>query len=415
MTLPPSTLSRKPRLLILTSTFPRWPNDHDPPFVYELARRLTTDFEIDVLAPHAAGARLHETMDGLHVWRFRYAPEHLERLAYDGGIPARLRRSPIYTLLLPAFVQAQLWAAWRLLRRRHHTIIHAHWLIPQGLLAVLLKGLARPRPRLLLTAHGADIFAFNGRASRWLKERALAKADAVSMVSEALRARALPLTHHPERLHVAPMGVDLTELFVPPVRPTTKPVLVFVGRMVEKKGFADLLAAMPRVLDRCPEVELIAAGDGPLATELRAQAGRLSIERSVTFRGSLTNADIAKVFRHSSLAVLPFRPAAGGDQEGLGLVAVEAMGCGLPVIAGDVPAIHDVIRHGHNGWLAPPSNPSALAEAILHLLDNPALAQRLGRQGRIDALQRFDWSAVAARYRGLLNDESPGGRGPTPP
>ncbi|HEY0675481.1 MAG TPA: hypothetical protein VGD25_04670, partial [Immundisolibacter sp.] len=75
----------RPRLLVLTSTFPRWVGDHEPPFVFELSRRLAQQFEVHVLAPHAPGAQLQETLDGVHVQRFRYAPEPLQQLAYDGG------------------------------------------------------------------------------------------------------------------------------------------------------------------------------------------------------------------------------------------------------------------------------------------------------------------------------------------
>lgn len=414
MTSPATECARKPRLLILTTTFPRWPDDHQPPFVFELARRLTTHFDIDVLAPHAPGAERRELMNGLQIHRFRYAPARLELLAYDGGIPAKLRRSPLYGLLLPGFLLAQAWATWRLLRLRRHVAIHAHWLIPQGLWGGMFKGCVRPPARLLVTAHGADIFAFNGAPGRWLKARALAMADAVSVVSRALQQRVLPLIDHPEHLHVASMGADLAERFVPAAVPVSAPVLVFAGRLVEKKGLADLLAAMPQVLTTQPDARLLVIGDGPLAPELRDQAKRLGIADAVEFLGSLPNAAVPEVLRRGRLAVLPFRPAPG-DEEGLGLVAVEAMGCGLPVVAGDVPAIRDVIRHGHNGWLVPSADPAALASAILQLLGDPALAEQLARQGRHDALGRFDWAVVTERYRRLLSDEPVPDRRPAQP
>ncbi|MGB5741982.1 MAG: glycosyltransferase family 4 protein, partial [Sedimenticolaceae bacterium] len=102
------------------------------------------------------------------------------------------------------------------------------------------------------------------------------------------------------------------------------------------------------------------------------------------------------------LAVLPFRTADDGDVEGLGLVAIEAMGCGLPVIVGDVPAIHDVVTHGETGWIVPSDAPDALATAIIELLDNEALAARLRDNARRHALQSFDWSVVTQLYRDIL-------------
>ena len=124
----------KPGLLVLTTTFPRWAGDHEPPFVYELSRRLGDDFDITGLAPHAPGAQKDEIMDGIRVRRFRYAPDRLEKLAYDGGIPTRLRLYPWLALLLPSFLLAQIGAALQLVRERNPAVIHAHWLLPGGLI-----------------------------------------------------------------------------------------------------------------------------------------------------------------------------------------------------------------------------------------------------------------------------------------
>ena len=100
--------------------------------------------------------------------------------------------------------------------------------------------------------------------------------------------------------------------------------------------------------------------------------------------------------------MLPFRIADDGDQEGLGLVAVEAMGCGLPVIVGDVPAIRDVVNHTETGWIVPTGNPNQLAEAILHLLENPQIAANIANAARDYVVEHFDWSTSAQRYQDIL-------------
>jgi hypothetical protein len=136
--------ARKPRLLVLASTYPRWPGDPEPAFVHELARRLVDAFEVTVLCPHAAGAATRETFDGVQVLRYRYAPAALESLVNDGGIVANLKRHRWKWLLLPTFVGALAWRAWRLVRRERPAVVHAHWLIPQGVVAGGAG--ARPRP-----------------------------------------------------------------------------------------------------------------------------------------------------------------------------------------------------------------------------------------------------------------------------
>ena len=397
-----TTNANKRRLLILTSTFPRWPGDHEPPFVFELARRLVAKFDVTVLTPAAAGALGEEIVHNVRVIRFRYAPKKLERLAYEGGIPARLRSNRWYWLLLPNFLVAQAVAIWRLLRHERFEAIHAHWIIPQGVLAVLCRLIVRPKPRLLITSHGADVFGFNNRVFRLIKRWVLVNSDTVSAVSVAIQDQLLSLAPHHKAMHVAPMGVDLKARFVPPKTRAETNTLVFAGRLVEKKGLDILLKALPGVLTARPAVTLLIVGDGPLRNAYAELARSQGVDEKVKFLGSIENPKLPDVFEKAELVVLPFRKAQGGDQEGLGLVTIEAMGCGLPVIVGDVPAVRDVVQHKRNGWIVDGADPGELCKAILLLLSDRALANQLALQGRKDVLIRFDWSVVAGNYENLL-------------
>ncbi|MHB8424930.1 MAG: glycosyltransferase [Gammaproteobacteria bacterium] len=131
-------LTVRPRLLVLTSTYPRWPDDQEPGFVHELCKRLTDDFDVTVLSPHAPGATTVEIMDGVHVRRYRYAPAGWETLVNNGGIVTNLRRQPWKWLLVPGFLLKQAWATWRLIQCLRPDVMHAHWLLPQGLLIAVL-------------------------------------------------------------------------------------------------------------------------------------------------------------------------------------------------------------------------------------------------------------------------------------
>lgn len=399
-----SEATAKPRLLVLTSTFPRWQGDHEPAFVFELARRLTDRFEVTVLAPHAPGAADEERMEGVQVQRFHYAPERLELLAYEGGIPSKLKRRPWMALLVPWFLTAQLLATFRLMRRIGPHVIHAHWLLPSGLIAALVQELPGANFRLVVTAHGADVHLTGGWLSRTLKREVLRSADVVTVVSRALRdrlAESLPQAS----FEVAPMGVDLRQRFVPEPPLVTDPVLVFAGRLVEKKGVADLLRAMPTIIKRVNGTRLLIVGDGPLRDELHALCRQLGLDDAVEFLGSIPNPQLPQILRRGRLAVLPFRVAADGDQEGLGLVTVEAMGCGIPVITTDLPAIQDVVQDGHTGRLTPPGDPARLAERVIELLGDQPHATTLAENARRAAFARFDWDGVSRRYAQLLSDD----------
>ncbi len=123
-------------ILVLASTFPRWKDDVEPPFVYELCRRLSKTFSVHVLAPHASGAAVEDQMEGIRVTRYRYFFSRWENLAFHGGILANLKQNPLRYALVPFFIMAQLVVLIRLLNRCQFDCIHAHWLIPQGLIAI---------------------------------------------------------------------------------------------------------------------------------------------------------------------------------------------------------------------------------------------------------------------------------------
>ncbi|HEX5339905.1 MAG TPA: glycosyltransferase, partial [Gammaproteobacteria bacterium] len=180
-------MSARPRLLVLTSTYPRWQDDPEPGFVHELSRRLTERFEVAVLAPHAAGAQTEEIMEGVQIHHYRYAPARLETLVSDGGIIANLQRKPWKWLLVPVFLLAQLWATRRLIRRWHPDVIHAHWLIPQGLLVTMLMSMNRQVSPFVVTSHGADLFALRAAPLVALKRFVIRHAAAITVVSRVMQ------------------------------------------------------------------------------------------------------------------------------------------------------------------------------------------------------------------------------------
>jgi glycosyltransferase involved in cell wall biosynthesis len=201
------------------------------------------------------------------------------------------------------------------------------------------------------------------------------------------------------------MGVDLRSRFVLGETEVDAPTLVFAGRLAEVKGVDDLLNAMPSILGRVPNTKLLIAGDGPLASELHNQCEQMGLQDAVKFLGSVANERLPELFRKAQLVTLPFKIGKAGDQEGLGLVTIEAMGCGVPVLAGDVPALSDVVTHDRNGWLVSSGDPQALAEGVVTLLQDPQLRKRLATQARADVLAVFDWSVAAQRYRRILRLE----------
>lgn len=389
-----------PKVLVLTSTFPRWKNDSEPAFVFELSRRLLSVFDVTVIAPRATGSVDQEIMDGLKVIRFPYFFRRWENLAtHSGGILNRLRANPFNHLLVPLFLLGQLLALIRLLRNERFDLIHAHWLIPQGLVAAVCLVITRQKIPLLCTSHGGDLYALRGKILQRLKRWIMDKSTSLTVVSGAMKSMVVDMGIVSDKVEVIPMGVDLKGLFTPDPRVERKTdELLFVGRLVEKKGVQFLLDAMPVVMEKHPTLRLVLAGSGPMEAELKQQARWLHLSEKIDFLGMVTQARLPELYRTATLAIFPFIVAKSGDQEGFGLVQVEAMGCECPVIAGDLPAIHDIITHEENGLIFPSGNTQALADAIIKLLDDPELRARLAGEGRKSVVQRFDWEAIAGKY-----------------
>ncbi|HEV2212045.1 MAG TPA: glycosyltransferase [Gammaproteobacteria bacterium] len=394
----------KPRLLVLTSTYPRWRDDPEPGFVHELSRRLAADFEVMVLCPHAPGAKVEEELDGISVERYRYAPAAWETLVHGGGMVANLKRNPLKWLLVPGFLLGQAWAARRIVRRRCVDVLHVHWLIPQGLAALLLR-LFGCRTPYLVTSHGADLYSLRGALPRALKRRVAAKSAAMSVVSGAMVEEAARLGLRPPKLEVLSMGVDLHGRFVPDTAVRRQADrLLFVGRLVPKKGLPYLLDAMPAVLARRPGVRLAIVGFGPEEVALKAQVKRLGLTTQVEFLGAKTQPELPELYRGASLFVAPFVKEASGDQEGLPVALMEAVGCGCPVIAGEVAGLRDLLGAAADQVCVDPKDSAALAAAILKSLEAPVEAATRALEVRRVALEKVDWSAVASGYSRLLRD-----------
>lgn len=396
------SFSLKQKILVLSSTFPRWENDHEPPFVYELSKRLSDNYEVYVLAPHTPGSKSDENLQNLNIHRFKYAPERLEKLAYNGGMSTNLRLHPSRYLLVLPFIIAELFSAIRITRKENIDLIHAHWIIPQGLVAIITAAIVKNHPRTLITAHGADVYTRKGGLVSSLKRFILNRCDHLTVVSHGMSESVKKL--NPKcNLDIIPMGTDLTYTFVPDVSKQEKSKIIFVGRLVEKKGVKFLIDGINQLHSIYPDLSLVIIGHGPEKTALQEYADALGISNRIIFTGGLPQAEIPSYLQQSSIAIFPFIQAGDGDQEGFGLVLVESMGCGCATITTGLPAVKDIIRHRITGICIDEGNPSDIVEGVTELLEDEALRTRLSESGRKYVVSKYDWSVIANSYLALID------------
>jgi glycosyltransferase involved in cell wall biosynthesis len=218
------------------------------------------------------------------------------------------------------------------------------------------------------------------------------RAAVVTAVSRWLADRAREMDPTVEPL-VAPMPAA-TGIFAPSTEPTERSRLLFVGRLSEQKGAQFLIRAMAEQRIAMP---VTIVGTGPAEGELRALAQQLGVADRIAWHPPVAQHDLAAFYRSAAGLVVP------SLEEGLGLVAVEAMLCETPVIAFASGGLVDVVAHGRNGLLVAPGDVSLLAQAMDSLVSGN-LAALMGRTARSDALATFAPEVVARRYVAIYEE-----------
>lgn len=400
------------RILLVTSNFPRWQGDSTTPFVLHLAQDLQGEgWRVDVLAPAAEGAAARERLGGVLVERFPYLwPASAQTVCYGGGALINIREHTLNQVKVPALVAAEIVATVRRLRSRRYDLLHSHWILPQGFTGALASRLLRRKH--VLTVHGGDVFALRGRVLQPFKRYALERADAVTSNGHVTANAVREIAPKVRDLRVIPMGADVDVKAVPDTaeelrqkhRRAQGPLVLFVGRLVEEKGVADLIGAVAAVKDRLPGVTAVIVGDGQHRTAFERLAVEANVADRVSFTGWVPREEVPNYLAAADILAAPSRRAPDGWVEAQGLSIVEGMAAGLPVVATRTGGIPDVVTDRRTGLLVPEQDPVAIGEAVERLWSNRPLAEALGKEARNDAEKRFSRKASAQSFSSLFDD-----------
>jgi len=340
--------------------------------------------ETFVAAQAAALRRYEYLLTGLERCSVSLPVERALLLTDTPG-PLAAQRAKIYRRLgwAPRFHQQA--------RRFQPDLVHAHFASGGRSAMPLARALGVP---LVVTLHGADI-TVKGAAERY---RALAgQAAAFLCVSNFIRDRALEAGLPAGKLRVHYIGID-RKLFVPAPAGVEPAGVLFVGRLVEKKGCEYLIRAMAEVQRLHPDARLTVVGDGPLRPDLESLAKDLHVR--CEFPGSLPAERVRALLPHAMVFCAPSVTAANGDSEGLPTVLAEAQCCGLPVVSTRHAGIPEIIEDGRNGFLVAERDVSALSEALQRLLGDRSLREAFHAAAVENVERRFDLK----RQTGLLED-----------
>jgi glycosyltransferase involved in cell wall biosynthesis len=397
------------RILLTTSNFPRWAGDSTTPFVLHLAQDLQAlGWRVDVLSPHAPGAAFHEQLDGVSVERFRYSwPDRFQTVCYQGGALINLRKNRANFAKLPLLVLAEWAAIARRLARGRYDLLNSHWILPQGFTGVLAaKPFGVPH---VITVHGGDVFALRHPLLMRTKSFALRHADAVTVNSTATGKSVEQIAPGLANLKRIPMGVgervpDTGR--VDQLRRTYRrgdgPLIVFLGRLVEEKGVADVIRTVSILVNTHPDTTALIVGGGQDRAELEQLSRRLDLEDRITFIGWVDPHQVADYLAAGDVFVGPSRRSVEGWVEAQGLTFAEAMLARTPVVATAIGGIPDTVRHEETGLLVDEASPHQIANTITRLIENPGFSQQLIDEAHRFARSNLTRQSSAGRFSDLF-------------
>lgn len=393
-------------VLVLTSSFPAQKNISvgGGEFVLRLCQEISKKYQPVVLAPKFPNSLNEEIIDEIMVRRFGFLPFNKWYNYFNYGIFAGFKTNLWLSPFFITFFIQQLFYSIRLIRQYDIKIIHAHWIFPQGMTAVLLKYILYKRNlKIITTSHGSDIFSLN--FLKPIKLWVLKKSTLITVVSSYLKGVLKTDYGIYKNVVVAPMGID-TQFFNPNLKdqklqssyfksPTN--FLLFVGRLSQVKGIKYLIHAMPDILLKHKNTKLIIIGDGELRAELKNMVDKLNIKHAIFFEGFKTHEELRKYFATADIFIGP------SLKEGFGLVFAEAASCGCIVVATDFPAVQDIIINNESGFIIKKKSSKAISEKVNFLIENKYIWKEMMKNSRNHIVSNFDWKIIGSEYVNLID------------
>ena len=385
------------RVVHIATAFPRTDDDAITPWLVELVRRQReAGLDSIVMAPAYRGGPSREPT-GVPVRRFRYGPGFLETLTHDQAVPERVRDRPAYGALVPAYLAGGVREA-RRLGREGVDVVHVHWPMPHALFGAAMRKAAGPTAAMVCSFYSVEINWIDHRLP-WLRPFlawTIRSADAVTAISRSTAEAVVRIADRD--VTIVPYAAVLPSIPEEPARvpfadPGSPIRILFVGRLVERKGVEVLVRALARLRHWRP-AELVVIGTGNREGHIRRTAALEGVSEHVELRGAVSADELAMAYAECDLFVLPAVVDSRGDTEGLGVVLLEALAFERPVIASRAGGIVDIVSDGATGWLVDPGDAEVLARKIQAVAEAPEEARRVARRGRTETAKRFSWDRI---------------------
>ena len=387
------------KILLLTHNYIRRRGDFAGVFLHLLAARLTElGYEILVVTPHDAGLPEYEEIDGVKIYRFRYAEDKNETFAYRGNMHRQVLTNPFKIKTVIKFLKAAYKKTTDVIEEENISIVSVHWVIPNGITGYFLKEKFGGRIKMFLHSHGTDVRLLTKFYLVYLFFKPIIKKfERWSVVSNYLKRLILERDIYiADKIDVIPLPND-EKLFYPDDNIAEDPNLILsVSRLTVQKRLDIFVKALAILKDEFPELRAEIYGDGPERKRLLSLIDENRLADRVRILNPVSQEKLREVYNQAAVVVL------NSVDEGFGLSLTEAMLCRRPVIGTDSGGITDIIDENETGLLVEENNPAELAEAIRRYLNNPALRDNLGKAGYQKAISHFSSESAASQYAELF-------------
>lgn len=406
------------KLLIVTSTLPASSSDPVPAFVSDQVsalKQLHSDLDIHVLAPHNAYAKTHTKTkhQDYTEYRFHYLWPHRFELLTGRGIAPALKAHKWLYAVVPFLFLCEAIATYRSARRLKPDVLYLHWFMPQAVATFLVA--RRLHLPLVFTTHASDVAVLKKIPGAKKLVRAICRQTvACTAVSQqtADRLRYFWPADGPERaqleakLSIIPMGTDLPKTATP-AAPTSYPgkqVITFIGRLVGRKGVADLLTAFQTIHQTFPDTVLIVAGEGQDRDRFETLARQAGLtDDACIFPGYVSGQTKTDLLARTDILCLPSIND-GVHAEGLPVVFMEGLAAGKITVASNVTGAQECVQSGINGYIFPEHDTSALTQALQTVLQLPVANRQAVQAAARELAHNFSWPKVAEQQYTVLQD-----------
>ncbi|SEP29719.1 Glycosyltransferase involved in cell wall bisynthesis [Halogranum amylolyticum] len=406
---------KKPKVLVITTTFPRWEDDVVPTFVSDLSNEVSKNgHEVVILAPHHPDAKKRGSVNNLQVHRYPYFyPLKYQKLNFQGqGMLKTITSSLLAAVQVPILMISLLIHTLFLVKTEDIEIIHSHWLVPNGLIGATVSTLCDCKH--VMTLHAGGVFGLQRLpCATPISTYIHSKTDVVMPVSthvwgeykSMLDPSTPPSTN---KYRIQPMGAHLSNYEIDTSDESSEknkgsqPITcLYVGRIAEKKGIKYLIDAIDKIEVQASAFQTVIVGTGTLEDEIRDYAKEVGVNDLVEFTGWVSEEELKDWYISSDFVVLPSIEAESGDTEGMPTVITEAFASQNPVIASDVGGVSDVVVDGENGYLVKQKSATEIAAKISELLEEPEQRERLS-ENAFQSAEKLSWEHCGNVYASIF-------------